>query len=133
MSGRAPGNAPPVPGDKPPPRHVPLPALWVALLGGPAAWSAHLLASYPLVSVACRMGTSAPLNVLTAIMALLAAAAAATGWWAWRSARADGAGGSESRVAFMGLGGLLLGVLFAFAILMEGLPPVLQDPCVKGL
>lgn len=125
---------------------VPLPALWFALLGGPAAWSAHLLASYPLVPVACRMGTTAPLNILTAVTAAIAVAAAGTGWWGYRRSRStgdDGApghsagpgrtGGTESRAGFMAFAGLLLAILFTFAIVLEGLPPVLQDPCTEGL
>lgn len=119
---------------------VPLAALFFALLGGPAAWTAHLLASYPLVSVACRMGTTAPLNIITGVTALIAAAAAGTGWWAFRRSRegdaveTSGDGhASETRAGFMGLVGLLLALLFTFAILIEGLPPLLQDPCVKGL
>lgn len=128
---------------------VPLAALFFAVLGGPAAWTAHLLASYPLVSVACRMGTTAPLNIITGATALIAAAAAGTGWWAYRRSREHEASetrgdghaaetrgdghASETRAGFMGLVGLLLGLLFTFAILIEGLPPLLQDPCVKGL
>lgn len=125
---------------------VPLPALWFALLGGPAAWTVHLLGSYPLVPLACRMGTTAPLNILTAATALLSMAAAVTGGWAHRRARsgngdfgaptgADGVASADtaSRTGFMGLAGLLLALLFTFAIALEGLPPFLQNPCVEGL
>lgn len=127
------------------PSGPPLAALWFALLGGPVAWSAHLLGSYPLVSVSCRMGSTALLNVLTVVTAVIAAAAAVTGWWAWRTAIRAGAGsgdrvapgggsdGGLDRPVFMALCGLLLGALFTVAILMEGLPPLLQDPCVRGL
>jgi hypothetical protein len=121
-------------------RDVPLAVLWFALLGGPVAWSAHLLASYPMVPVACRMGTTAPLHAITAMTAAIAASAAAAGWWAWQRARGaglpDGPGrfeASESRAGFMGLAGMLLALLFTFAILMEGLPPLLQDPCQRGM
>lgn len=116
--------------------NVPLSILWFALLGGPAAWSAHLLGSYPLVPVACRMGTTAPLNILTLVTAAVAGAATVASGWAYRRARpaasAAGVAGSESRAGFMGACGLLLGLLFTFAIVMEGLPPLLQDPCVEG-
>ena len=110
-------------------------ALWFALLGGPLAWTAHLLASYPLVPVSCRLGTTAPLNALTAVAALIAAAAAATGTWAYRRARPapDVPTDPASSARFMALCGLLLASLFTFAILVEGLPPILQDPCSRGL
>lgn len=121
-------------------RDVPLAALWFALLGGPAAWTAHLLASYPLVPLACDTGSTALLNILTAATAMVAAAAAGTGWWAYRRARgagapdAPGAGdASETRAGFMGLAGLLVALLFTFAISIEGLPPLLVDPCIEGM
>lgn len=120
-------------------RDTPTALLWFALLGGPAAWTAHLLGSYPLVPVVCSMGTTAPLNILTAVTVMIALAAAATGWWAYRRSRGAGepagAGAevAEPRPAFMGMLGLMLALLFAFAILMEGLPPILQDPCPRGL
>lgn len=113
---------------------VPLAALWFALLGGPAAWTVHLLASYPLVPLACRLGTTTPLNILTAVTAAIALAAAGTGGWAYRRARRAGAeGDTGDRATFMALAGLLLALLFTFAIVLEGLPPLLADPCLEGL
>lgn len=114
-------------------RDTPTALLWFALLGGPAAWTAHLLGSYPLVPVVCRMGTTAPLNILTAVTVTIALAAAASGWWAYQRSRGSGVEVAEPRPAFMGMVGLMLALLFAFAILMEGLPPLFQDPCLRGL
>jgi hypothetical protein len=115
---------------------VPRLALWFALLGGPIAWSAHLLASYPLVSVACQLQTTAPLNLITAITATLAAAAGITGAVAHRRIGQDGPGGlgdSYARARFMALAGLIAGAFFTFVILVEGLPPLLQDPCLRDI
>lgn len=111
---------------------VPLTALWFALLGGPLAWSAHLLGSYPLVPLACRTGSTAPLIILTLCTAAIALAAAGTGWWAYRRAP-GGEDTGRSRPAFMALAGLLLALLFTFAVVLEGLPALLQDPCSQGL
>lgn len=132
-------------------------ALFFALLGGPLAWTVHLLASYPLVPLACDMGTNAPLNVITAGTALVSAAAGAVGWWAHRRLRGagedpldDGAPGAGSGDAepgalwaggdppfawarFMAVCGALLGAFFVFVILVEGLPPILQDACLENL
>lgn len=112
--------------------------LWFALLGGPLAWTAHLLTSYPLVPLACRLQTTLPLNLVTAATALLAASAAATGWLAWR--RLPASGGARDRVEdvggrarFMAAAGAVLGVFFVYVIVVEGLPPLLQDPCIDGL
>jgi hypothetical protein len=43
--------------------------LWFAFIGPPVFWTVHLLASYPLVSVACRLESTLPLNLITAAMA----------------------------------------------------------------
>ena len=117
---------------------VPNVMLWFALLGGPLAWTAHLLTSYPLVSLACRLQTTLPLNLITAATALLSAAAAATGWRAWR--RLPASGGARDRVEdaggrarFMAAAGAVLGAFFVYVIVVEGLPPLLQDPCIGGV
>jgi hypothetical protein len=118
--------------DEPP---APRAALWFAFLGGPVAWSAHLLASYPMVSVACAMGTSAPLHAITAITAALAAAAALTGFLAYRRVRRGGPAGAGDRYArarFMAIAGMVMAGFFTFVILVEGLPPALQDPCLRA-
>jgi hypothetical protein len=117
---------------------APRAALWFAFLGGPIAWSAHLLASYPMVSVACRMGTAAPLHAITAITAALAAASALAGLLAYRRVRDGGQGGvgggvgdRYARARFMAIAGMVIGGFFTFVILVEGLPPALQDPCQR--
>lgn len=110
-------------------------ALWFAFLGGPVAWSAHLLSSYPLVDVACRLETTAPLHLITAITAFIAAAAALTGWLAYRRVRDGGPGGlgdAYARARFMAVGGITMGLFFTFVILVEGFPPLLQDPCLRA-
>lgn len=111
-------------------------ALWFGLLGGPVAWSAHLLASYPLVSVACRLGSAAPLHLITGATAAIAAAAAVTGAVAYRRLREHGngrLGDAFARARFMALAGIMAGAFFAFVILVEGLPPLLHDPCLQLL
>lgn len=118
--------------------------LWFALLGGPAAWTVHLLASYPLVPLACDLGTALPLHLLTLTTALASAAAAAAGGLAWRRLRREptpGAGqaaegdgdDATGRARFMAVAGGILATFFVYVILVEGLPPVLQDPCLQGL
>jgi hypothetical protein len=110
-------------------------ALWFAFLGGPIAWSAHLLSSYPLVSVACGLGSAAPLHLITALTALIAAAAAVTGALAYRRVREGGPGGlgdAFARARFMAIGGITMGAFFTFVILVEGFPPLLQDPCLRA-
>lgn len=112
--------------------------LWFAFLGGPVAWSAHLLASYPLVPVACERASTLPLNLVTLATALVAAASAAAGAWGLRRLRAaeapgggGGLGDAPRRARFMARFGLWSGVFFTFVILVEGLPPLLQHPCLS--
>lgn len=117
-------------------------ALWFTFLGGPLAWSAHLLTSFPLVPLACERGSTLHLNLVTAATLSVALAAAATGYLALRRLRSgarstpgpgagDGEGSREAprRALFMARVGLWTSLLFAFVIVVEGLPPILQNPC----
>jgi hypothetical protein len=103
--------------------------LWYAVLGGPLAWTAHLLSSYPLVPWVCDAGSVLALHAITVVTMAISLGAAATGAVALRRHPADGdIAGRRSR--FMGRVGLMLGLLFALAIAAEGLPPLLTDPCL---
>jgi hypothetical protein len=115
---------------------VSLPVLWFAFLGGPAGWTAHLLASFPLVPVACDMGTNALLNAITAVTALVCAAAAVTGWIALRrlpAGQPGTVGDPFGRARFMARAGIILGIFFTFVTLVEGLPPLLHDACLERI
>jgi hypothetical protein len=115
---------------------VPRAALWFAFLGGPIAWSARLLSSYPMVPVACRLESTLPLNVITGLTALIASAAVVTGWVAYRRVRAGGPGGlgdAYARARFMAIAGVMISALFTYAILAEGLAPFLHDPCLRDI
>jgi cytochrome c oxidase assembly factor CtaG len=96
-------------------------ALLLGVLGGPIAWSLHLLVSYPLVPLACRRGSDLPLHLVTAVTAALALA---SGVLAWRAGR-----GARGRDRFMADAGFLLSAGFLVAVLAGGLPVLLQDPC----
>lgn len=142
------------------------PILWLAFLGGALAWSAHLLASYPLVPFACESGSTTALNLVTLAALLLAGTSAAAGAWGLRTlgrapggsstaatasaaraagatstavagstsaAAADGSSSTDTavrRARFMARFGLGAGLFFLFVIAVQGLPPLLQDPCL---
>jgi hypothetical protein len=115
---------------------VPRALLWFAFLGGPVAWSARLLASYPLVSVACRMESTMPLNVVTAATAAVALAAAFTGWAAFRRVQTtapDARTVAWNRARFMAIAGIMISALFTYAIIVEGVSALLHDPCLRSL
>jgi len=115
---------------------LPVPAwkLWFGLLGGPAAWTAHLLASYPLVPLACHRDLEIVLYGITALTGGVALAASLVAWHAWKTlARHDPEATVElarvRRARFMALSGAVLSGFFFIVTLVEGLPVPLQNPC----
>lgn len=98
-------------------------SLWLGVLGGAVAWTAHLLVSYALVSVACANGLEILIHVATVVTALLTVAAGVVCGWIWWQA-----GLSRAR-HWMGIAGMLMNGLFLFAIVLEGLPSFLLNPC----
>ena len=95
-------------------------ALWIAVVLPIAAWTAQLLVLYFLVSLACARGVALPIamHVTTIVAAALTIAAAA------RAARISGdvPGGHAfvSRVAALGAGVLLVGIVFGELPLLLG-------------
>jgi hypothetical protein len=107
--------------------------LWFGVLGGLAAWSAHLVLAYVLISVGCddgrsRLGVDADAGLTLAYVAAtlvfgaVAAAATLTAIRAWRDER-------EWR-RFFGLFGALLSALALGTILLAGLQPFFLRPCL---
>lgn len=107
------------------------PLQWFALLGGPLAWTARLLLSYPLVPVICEHGGEILLHVIALVAALISLTAAIVGWHSWREAQRDEESPEwvEQRTGFMGLAGTFTSGFFFLVILAEWLPVFLQHPC----
>lgn len=106
------------------------PMLWFGILGGPAAWSAHLLVSYGFVYVVRGTGWVFLLHLTTLVTALVALAAGIAAWRGWRHPSAEDKAEMPdvaARRAFMGYTGLLLSGLFFLVILVEGTPPLFLD------
>ena len=120
---------------------------WFHLLGGPILWSAHFLVSYAWVEFACRVrllvldSTFFGFTVLSwSVLLLTLIALLATlyvGWSAYQSwlqirnlkeTNELESWGAESR-RFMAWSGILLSALFAFVILLTGLPALVLGPC----
>jgi hypothetical protein len=97
--------------------------LGFAILGGIAAWTAHLLISSSLVGLVCPAATTlaVALHATTLTTAALSVGAGAV---ALRIARR-----SRGWRQFLGYAGLLLDVLSFGAILLGGLTPVLVPVC----
>jgi hypothetical protein len=117
--------------------------LWFGALGGHTAWTAQLLLSYFVVSLACRDpsasfrlagvdGYQLLLVALTVLPAAGALAATVVAYRGWRAAgvspRVEAAGTADWR-GFLGLFGALLSGLFVATILVTGISLVYLRPC----
>jgi hypothetical protein len=100
--------------------------LWFGFLAGPVAWTLHELVSYVLVGVACRMGFGSVLHLVTVACLALAGAGA---YVAFR-AHPSGLLAPRTAADLLAGAGILTDALFAFAIIMEGLPNVVVSPCL---
>jgi hypothetical protein len=105
--------------------------LWFGVLGGLAAWSAHLMFGYLLISFGCddgrsRLGGDTGLTLgyvaLTLVLAVVAAAATVAAIQAWRTDR--------GWRRFFGLCGALLSALGLGTILLGGVQPFFLRPCL---
>lgn len=122
--------------------------LLVAMLGGAAAWTFHLLGSYVLIAWACSSGVNAT-AARVALAGVSAAALIATGvvaWIArrrWRIARdidrpVDDAwdarmGERTARASFLLVVGLVLAGMFAVGIFYEGITVFMAPLCEPGV
>lgn len=121
--------------------------LLLALVGGPVAWTLHLLVGYFLVAVGCATAWAGTDAAIVALTVVCAAAAVATGWLGlrlWRQAQEhrlsdeepgddepwDGRLGERgARANFLAIAGVLLAIMFTYAIVIEGLPPLFMPTC----
>ncbi len=121
--------------------------LLLALLGAPVAWTLHLGAGYLVVTVWCSRGWSgadATIGILTLICAGAALVSGMLAFRLWRQGQRslltdEEPGGPESwdsrmgergaRAAFLAVLGLFMGGLFAYLIVLQGLPPLYTPTC----
>lgn len=111
--------------------------LGIAVLGGPAAWTVHLLVCYFLVALQCTSAWRGAVAGIVAVTAVCAAASAASGYVAWRHwppPRGVAQALSEieqprGRDRFLMLVGMALAALFTLAIVVEALAPLFVPTC----
>ena len=96
--------------------------VWLAFLAGPLAWTAHSLISSALVPVACHATGSWLLHGVTLGAELVALAGLGLGVRSYTSAPRAGR-------HFLAIASILTDSLFAFVILVEGIPNFLLSPC----
>jgi hypothetical protein len=98
-------------------------APWFAVLGGMGIWAVALLASYPLVRVACAAELPLLVHLVRWLAMVVAAAATYAGVWTWRDARGE-------RAAFVGLGGALISATGLLLLVVEDIATWVIDPCL---
>ena len=108
--------------------------LWFGFTAGALAWTVHLLLSYAILPIACASGTAWILHAVTLGTLLWTALGGLVAYRAWKSSPPEQPGSTRGPATgfrhHMALYGLLLNVLFGFAIVLEGLPVAILSPCL---
>ena len=112
-------------------RAASLPRLWFGIFGAPAGWAVQLIVDYAIVAHACYparvpladpvIGAARGISFGVACVCLAVAVLAAT--------HSASEGASAGRVRFMATAGLIVSVLFTFAIVMAALPLITRSAC----
>jgi hypothetical protein len=128
---------------------VPLPMLWFGIFGAPAAWALQTIADYSLVSHYCFpgdapvqsptfhavFGVGVLISAVVVVVSVLALVTAIRSWSATRhgheSEHHELLEVGEGRAKFMAFAGVLLSVVFLFAVLMNALPLVTNTICLS--
>lgn len=122
-----------------------------AVVGAPLAWTLHLMASYVMVAAWCAAewgGLRMALAITTLVCAALAAGSGLAAVALWRDGQAmlrrdaepgDPEGWSSrmgergARISFLAAMSIGAALLFAFLILLQGLPPLFTPACWAGV
>jgi hypothetical protein len=127
---------------------VPIGKLWFGIFAAPVAWALQTIVDYGLVSHYCYPGR-APVRsptfsalrptglAVSAIVIVIVLAALATSMRSWNATRHGHDAEhhelleiGEGRARFMAFAGVLLSVVFLFAVLMNALPLIVNTICV---
>ena len=121
--------------------------LLLAFLGAPVAWTVHFLGVYFIVAVGCATrwaGTDLAIGALTVLCAAAAVATGLLGLRLWRQAQRHRLSDEEpgdaepwdarlgergARANFLAISGVMLAIMFTYAIVIEGLPPLFAPTC----
>ena len=132
-----------LPGLPPPDRR----GLLFALLGGPLAWTVHLMAAYVVVALWCAEqwpGAGVAIALLTLLCGAVAVGSGLVAFRIWRLAQTrltidDEPGGPEpwdarvgergARDAFLAVLSLFLAALFVVLIVLQAMPPLFAPLC----
>jgi hypothetical protein len=107
-------------------------ALWIGVLGAPAAWGLQLDIGYAMPPGLCHLGSNWPEYALSIICILIALTGA---FLSYRQYAAVGGspeqtdGGPLARRRFLGALGTVVSLLFTMVIIAQSLPAFFFDPC----
>jgi predicted signal transduction protein with EAL and GGDEF domain len=126
---------------------VPVSRLWFGIFGAPAAWAVQTIVDYSLISHFCYPD-DAPLSkptfhavrgtsvLVSAVMLFIVLLALVTAYRSWNATRHGHENEhhellevGEGRARFMALAGLLVSVVFLFAVVMNALPLLTRTIC----
>ena len=103
-----------------------LAALWAGIVAGPTAWACDEVVGYTITAHECSTGSVSFLHALTVASLCLCI----FGFFCARSARPDSTGNIQAnRQRFMAIGGMILSISFAIAILATAIPKWMLNPC----
>jgi hypothetical protein len=121
--------------------------LLLALIGSPLAWTLHLLVGYLIVTLACAtgwQGADLAIGVLTVLCVGMAAASGVLALRLWRQGQSGLRSGAKpggpqpwdarmgergARSVFLAVLGVLMAGMFAYLILLQGMPPLFTPTC----
>jgi uncharacterized membrane protein len=108
--------------------------LWAGVLLAPLAFLSHLQVNYTLTQKLCPGGRTLPLHVMTLVFLLITALGCLIAWRSWRrvgKGLPDDAEDKQTRVRFLAVVGMMLGLLSFLIIIAQWIPQFIFDPCQR--
>src|SRR4051812_12866113 len=106
--------------------------LWVIIVAGALAWAVHLELAFMLVPWACATGLYGYLWLVVFVALCVPALAAFVGWRIWNEAGGEWPGDEPApigRIRFMAATAMVLNLMFLLAIIAQGIPEFIFNPC----
>ncbi len=126
-----------------PPNTISPVLLWFGFLAAPIVWALLLFADYGTQAMSCNAGVGGGvialwLHAITIVAALVTIAAITVAWRSWQAmgegdGTEDGTDVVGGRTRFMALGGVIMGILFLFFILVSDIAPFYLTACGGGI
>lgn len=106
--------------------------LWFGALASPVVWIFDQQIKYMILTYVCSNAGLMILHVVTLLSLLVVGGGVLVSWRSLRQAQTgDSKNGVVARTRFMGLLGILSGILFALLIIAQWLPSFFFHPCER--